>query len=126
MKKHTKFGLLLAAVAAGTFYVVHKLTGKKTKPSATHDTTTKVATPPSSPASASPPHGSTVSKPNPATPDPFAPLPGQESLEGNVHLDQPGTATTSDASQYINSSASPENGQSYTAQNTHFDQPGDE
>lgn len=103
MKKKTKFGLLLGAVAAGTFYVVHKLAGKaKPKaPVASHPD--HVAAPPAP--APSPPHGATVSHPNPATPaDPFAPLPGQ--VDPGVHFDQPGAA-----SQTIDSASAPLPGQ---------------
>lgn len=90
MKKKTKFGLLLAAVATATFYVVHKIAGKKApaKAPVAHVETT---TAPPAPAT-SPPHGGSVTQPNPATPtDPSAPLPGQ--ADPGVHFDQPGAAS---------------------------------
>lgn len=94
MKKATKFGLLLAGVAAGTFYLVNRFAGALRRPKVSapaHPETTHTQAPSPPPT----PHGSTVSKPNPATPaDPFAPLPGQEDLQGNVHFDQPGDASS--------------------------------
>lgn len=116
MKKKTKFGLLLAAVATATFYVVHKIAGKKVVKAPVASHLDHVTAPPAP--APSPPHGATVSHPNPATPaDPFAPLPGQESLEGNVHFDQPGAA-----SQTINSAPLP--GQEAAAGNIHLDEEG--
>lgn len=92
MKKKTKLGLVLAAVAAATFYVVHRLAGKKAAPHAAPETTHTTAPPavtPKTPVAPAAPHGGTVSKPNPATPaDPFKPLPGQ--ADPGVHFDQPG------------------------------------
>ncbi len=68
MKKQTKFGLLLAAVAATTFYVVHKLAGKKTVKAPAHvDTTHTTATTSSTPAA---PH---APEPDPTSTDPANP-----------------------------------------------------
>lgn len=95
MKKKTKFGLVLAAVAAATFYVVHKLAGKKAAAHAAPENTQQhTNAPPSSTPKTSAP-ARAPSSPASSTPaDPFKPLPGQEDAQGNIHFDQPGTEPT--------------------------------
>jgi len=110
MKSKTKFGLALAGVAVAVFYAVHKLTGKKAPVKAPAQTTSQQAhvvapaAPPAVVAPAAAPHGSTVTQPNPATPsnpsDPYAPLPGQESLQGNVHVPGATSSITSSDGHY--------------------------